>query len=283
MKRTVTTLAAGVAIAAGTAGCGLSSSHPSAVAVPLPSAAHVLARSERALARMHSFQVFMRIVVAHQPTTDMTDEVRDGGYQVSFHGNNLAVQTRVIGHSVYSNFHAVGNLGNTLAELGRSTGVGRWYRVPAPPEIVTLERESRPANLAGCMLGTRIGRPSLVAQTTTFNGLAADVVDVHQGAAGTLRVMISADPTYLPLQVTRTGVHGGPGLWRWVDRYSRAGCGLDTHQLRALAAQDHGHLVATKRATTTFQRYDAPDAVPVPRRAPAVPLSSGEQRSFTAV
>jgi hypothetical protein len=194
MRRTVLTLAGGVAIATGTAGCGLSSSRPPAVAAPLPSAAHVLARSERAVARMRSFQVFMRIVVAHQPTTDLTDQVRDGGYQVSFHGNNLAVQTRVIGHSVYSNFHAVGNLGNTLAELGRSTGAGRWYRVPAPPEIMTLERESRPANLAGCMLGTRIGRPSLATQTTTFNGLAADVVDVHQGAAGTLRVVIAANP-----------------------------------------------------------------------------------------
>jgi hypothetical protein len=276
-------LAAGLAIAAGTAGCGLSSSAHPAPSAPLPSAAHVLARSERALSRMHSFQVFMRIVVAHHPTTDFTDQVRDGGYQVSFHGNNLAVQARVIGRSVYSNFHAVGNLGNTLSELGRSTGVGHWYRVPAPPEIMTLERESRPANLAGCMLGTRIGRPSLAAQTTTFNGLAADVVDVHQGAAGTLHVVISADPPYLPLQVTRTGVHGGPGLWHWVDRYARAGCGLDTHQLRTLAAQDHGHLVAAKRATTTFQRYDAPDAVPAPHRAPAVPLSPGEQRSFAAV
>jgi hypothetical protein len=283
MRGTVATLAAGLTIAVGTAGCGLSSASHAAPAAPLPSAAHMLARSERALARMRSFQVFMRVVVAHYPTMDMTDQVRAGGYQVSFHGNNLAVQARVIGHSVYSNFHAVGKLGDALAELGRSTGAGRWYRVPAPPEIMTLERESRPANLAGCMLGTRIGRPSRVPETITFNGLPADVVDVHQGAAGTLRVVMAADAPYLPLQVTRTGVHRGPGLWHWVNRYARAGCGLDTHQLRVIAAQEHGHLVADKRATTTFQRYDEPDAVPVPRRAPAVPLTSGEQRSFTAV
>jgi hypothetical protein len=217
---------AGLVVALGLAGCGLS--HPAAPAAsPAASSqlalAHPNARAmyhdmTRALRRVHSVSVAAHIRLNHGPETTITYELQvPGRAEATVQSGGRVVNERYVGHMVYLRYNYAALFALTGNDEVAQLENERWIGLPDSdvPLSSSLRFMVAHKRLQECDVLGPSGRLT-VGPTAMVNGLPTVSLRDHGGRPGTgpREIMVSGNPPFLPLAIrqTKQGKAGGTAV-----------------------------------------------------------------------
>jgi hypothetical protein len=261
--------AAGVVVALGLAGCGLS--HPAApssslaassqLALAHPSARAMYHDMTRALRRVHSVSVAAHIRLNRGPETTITYELQvPGRAQATVSSGGSVVNERYVGRMVYLRynyaalFRLTGN--DEVAQLESE----RWIGLPESdvPLSSSLRYMVAHKRLQECDVLGPSGRLT-VGPTAMVNGLPTVSLRDHGGRPGTgpRQILVSGNPPFLPLAIrqTKEGKPGGTGVADCFTKHDQPTIQRMIAVSRKLDGKLHVHL---RSFSQTINHYNFP-------------------------